>query len=257
MGQRRSFHKLDRIVRAILLMCMPIGASGQLSGDWTVTPPPLPETVRPASRNGALNQYVLLGQTATPQALAEIEQIETKWKEARLQAMQPPKEPDGPDADSDGWTDAQERKMGTNPAKADTDGDGLNDFQDPCPDLAHDPALAEDEATQIIQRAVFAYCGLGDAPMTALRRVRYDTKNRQPERRVHLWGISGPVIYAQDAAAPPWVDRVDDHLQWTEPQINADRATIFVRDRHRVQLFHFKKLSSQWYVVGIGWEVVF
>jgi outer membrane protein assembly factor BamB len=43
---------------------------------------------------------------------------------------------DGPDQDADGWPDAFERRMGTDAANADSDGDGLADGLDPCPRLA-------------------------------------------------------------------------------------------------------------------------
>lgn len=43
---------------------------------------------------------------------------------------------DGPDQDGDGWPDAFERRMGTDAASADSDGDGLADGVDPCPRLA-------------------------------------------------------------------------------------------------------------------------
>lgn len=40
---------------------------------------------------------------------------------------------DGPDQDQDGWPDAFETQLGTDPTNADSDGDGLTDAQDPCP----------------------------------------------------------------------------------------------------------------------------
>lgn len=46
----------------------------------------------------------------------------------------------GPDADSDGWPDTFEQTIGTDPASADSDGDGLPDAQDPCPSLAEHAA---------------------------------------------------------------------------------------------------------------------
>ncbi|MFT5583126.1 MAG: hypothetical protein ACI9VR_000704 [Cognaticolwellia sp.] len=56
---------------------------------------------------------------------------------------------DGPDQDKDGWPDAFEARLGTDPTAADSDGDGLADAQDPCPmtpehtppDPRHDAAL--------------------------------------------------------------------------------------------------------------------
>lgn len=45
------------------------------------------------------------------------------------------------DSDGDGWTDAQERYVGTNPYSADTDGDGWQDPNDPNPLDPSIPAL--------------------------------------------------------------------------------------------------------------------
>ena len=43
------------------------------------------------------------------------------------------------DSDGDGWTDDQEKLMQTDPYKIDTDGDGINDSEDPNP-LVADPS---------------------------------------------------------------------------------------------------------------------
>lgn len=48
------------------------------------------------------------------------------------------------DSDGDGLTDIEERRLGTDPNKADTDGDGDPDGVDPCPTSPNRP-LAEDE----------------------------------------------------------------------------------------------------------------
>lgn len=66
--------------------------------------------------------------------------------------------PDDPnlwkDSDKDGLTDLVEARLGTNPNKADTDGDGLNDSVDPCPNAA---PRALDDREKIIAAAVEAY----------------------------------------------------------------------------------------------------
>lgn len=41
--------------------------------------------------------------------------------------------PAGADSDGDGWSDAKEREMGTNPYSVDSDSDGLKDPEDPNP----------------------------------------------------------------------------------------------------------------------------
>ena len=44
-----------------------------------------------------------------------------------------------PDSDGDGWDDEHERRAGTNPYNADTDGDGIRDPEDPNPLVASTP----------------------------------------------------------------------------------------------------------------------
>jgi hypothetical protein len=93
------------------------------------------------------------------------------------------------DSDGDGWTDAEEERLGLDPHKKDSDGDGLPDGEDVCPNYAPPPSDLNDEDAMILQRAIFATFGLSGS--------RYLLLVGEKSRRLQLWGLSGPVIYGQ------------------------------------------------------------
>ena len=65
------------------------------------------------------------------------------------------------DSDGDGWTDTQERIVGTDPHNVDTDGDGIWDPKDPNPVVAQTPMPLSTPSQGIPGfEAVFAIAGL-------------------------------------------------------------------------------------------------
>jgi hypothetical protein len=64
------------------------------------------------------------------------------------------------DSDGDGWTDIEEQRLGLDPRKSDTDGDGIPDGLDICPNYAPTAGQENDEEVQILQKAVLAQYGL-------------------------------------------------------------------------------------------------
>ena len=122
------------------------------------------------------------------------------------------------DSDEDGWTDHEETWFGIDPQQADTDGDGLTDDVDPCPDY-HRPAerpanlpefpndlligvgervlsdrpLIEHEGADLVRTAVFALCGASRPA------VVFWVDEHSP--RADLWGESSPVFYNQSGEA--------------------------------------------------------
>jgi hypothetical protein len=96
----------------------------------------------------------------------------------------------GQDSDGDGWTDIEEQRLGLNPRNSDTDGDGIPDGQDICPNYAPTAGEENDEEVQILQKAVLAEYGLSRS--RALLLVRPGSKRFQIE------GYRGPVLYLND-----------------------------------------------------------
>lgn len=106
------------------------------------------------------------------------------------------------DADGDGWTDIEERRLGTNVTKADSDGDGIADGVDTCPTYAATPFEADDVEATILRKVFFAGFGIYGSP--SLYMVGPGS------RPLQLWGSRAPVIYAdrtewinQWGGAPP------------------------------------------------------
>jgi hypothetical protein len=94
------------------------------------------------------------------------------------------------DSDKDGWTDVEEQRMGLDPKNKDTDGDGLPDGQDVCPNFSLRDEDQQDEEVRILGKALFATFGVGGS-----RHLLLVSAN---QKRVHVWGYAGPVIYGQD-----------------------------------------------------------
>ena len=86
------------------------------------------------------------------------------------------------DSDGDGWTDREEARLGTNPRDRDSDGDGLPDGRDVCPLFAQPALNRADEATVILQNAIFATYAV-----TGSRNLLYVSPGSP---RVHVAGYS-------------------------------------------------------------------
>ena len=96
------------------------------------------------------------------------------------------------DSDGDGWTDREEARLRTNPRDRDSDGDGLPDGRDVCPLFARPAVNRSDEATAILQKAIFAAYAV-----TGSRDLLYVTPGSP---RVHVAGYGGPILF--DRAVP-------------------------------------------------------
>jgi hypothetical protein len=150
------------------------------------------------------------------------------------------------DQDGDGWTDLEERRLGLDPRKKDTDGDGLADGQDPCPNFAPPAGSENDEETQIVQKALFTACGLTQS--------RFLLLVNPTSAKIPVWGYSGPVIY---------LDNVDqwrkEHVRggifmnWTVTR-SGDEAKVRISDSESsmsggFQEVFLRKIDGKWYVV--------
>jgi hypothetical protein len=94
------------------------------------------------------------------------------------------------DTDADGWTDIEEQRLGINPRKPDSDGDGIPDGRDVCPNFSLKLEDKNDDEIKMFQKAVFVTYGLSGSRQLLL----VDSKIKH----VHLWGYAGPVIYGPD-----------------------------------------------------------
>jgi hypothetical protein len=157
------------------------------------------------------------------------------------------------DSDGDGWTDIEEKRLGLDPQKADTDGDGIPDGQDVCPDYAPSAKDASDEDVEIIQKVVFATYGLSGSRDLLIASI---TERNMQLRKVQLWGYGGPVLYN-----PPgnWHK---DHpgtffVGWSVKHISETEASVALRDYEGslasswMEVF-LRKIGRRWVVVKFG-----
>jgi hypothetical protein len=118
------------------------------------------------------------------------------------------------DSDSDGLTDVEEERFGTDPKKADTDGDGIFDGDDIAPDLT---ASKSDDTVLILQRALFSTFGISGS-----RYVLFARPDAQP---IQPWGYRGFVIYKKQPKAYGAVS-----VQWKITKRTASTAEVEVTD---------------------------
>jgi len=148
------------------------------------------------------------------------------------------------DADGDGWTDSEERRLGLNPNKADTDGDGISDGMDPCPNYAPSKAEAQSDETLILQKALFALYGLTDS-----REILAGDSSQ----KVQVWGYRGVILYTKASRESNKEDGLDSlSVSWSVTR-QGDTAEAWIGDyigplAFGSQKFTLKKIDGTWYV---------
>jgi hypothetical protein len=149
------------------------------------------------------------------------------------------------DTDRDGWTDAEEERLGLDPRKPDTDGDGIPDGKDICPAYAPRPG-DDDEEARILQKAIFAVFGLSGS-----RDLIFVGEG---SRRLQVWGYEGPILYG--ISADTWHKK---HISgtWVGWKVTARterEATVSIGDWEGTlaaggQTVTLRKIQGDWYVV--------
>ena len=147
--------------------------------------------------------------------------------------------------------DIEEESLGLDPHNPDTDGDGIKDGEDICPNLSK-KTTPVDEDSELIQEAFFALYGISGSRQMLL--VSPDSKP------VHIWGYGGPIIY--DSATKPFQKQHPEGpitMHWKVKAKTTDSATVQISDYEGplaawgcdVQL---KKIQGLWVVVGTSGE---
>jgi hypothetical protein len=155
------------------------------------------------------------------------------------------------DSDNDGLTDIEEERLGLDPHNPDTDGDGIKDGEDICPNLSQ-KTTPVDEDSELIQSAFFALYGISGSNQMLL--VSSDSKP------VHIWGYGGPIIY--DSKSQPFQKQHPEGpitMGWKVKSKTSDSAVVQIGDYEGplaawgcdVQL---KKIFGLWVVVGTSAE---
>ena len=144
----------------------------------------------------------------------------------------------GADSDKDELSDAAEKVFGTNPAKADTDGDDIPDGKDADPTAAAGPAPTEsDMICQAVFYAMFSTCDAWE-PI-------YMPKGGQAFR-----GYRGGIVRTDKQV----IGRVNVYFK--APQIDGDTAVVAFGDYEGPEsraYYHttLKKTSGMWVVISI------
>jgi hypothetical protein len=145
------------------------------------------------------------------------------------------------DSDSDGWTDQEEARLGTNPLSADSDGDGIPDSVDSCPLLAKS-AKPDDRAVAI--RRVFL-AEFGFAPRQALR-VTADS--------VHVFGNGAPVLFGYTVPSNG-NGHGATYVRWQTSE-STDEMVVDIMIWHGflagyANRYLLKRFNDQWFVVDV------
>jgi hypothetical protein len=151
------------------------------------------------------------------------------------------------DTDQDGWTDLEEQRLGLDPNKSDTDGDGLADGMDPCPNYAPTKGDESNEDVVILQKAVFATFGLSGARHLLI------VQTNSP--KAQIWGYAGPIIFQKDSVADWWAKHGSGGIfvSWSVTR-TGDEAQVRLSDYEGslaagTQDIHLKKIRGKWIVV--------
>src|SRR5581483_9537610 len=151
------------------------------------------------------------------------------------------------DSDGDGWTDVEEKRLGLDPNNPDTDGDGIPDGRDVCPNFARPGAENRDEESQILEKAVFGVFGLSGS--------RYLLLVGPESKKIHIWGYSGPVLYGHDAKEWSQSHQYGAvYVNWKIKRRTPTDATVEIVDYEGPlavggQDVKLRKIDGEWYVV--------
>ena len=153
------------------------------------------------------------------------------------------------DTDKDGWTDIEEARLGLDSKKADTDGDGIPDGQDTCPDFARPVGADIDPNSQILERAAFAALAFRDDRTV----LALDPKTP----KFQIIGYPGPILINHHLPAENTFDSFPciHRLSFT-CQVSENKATVSIRDYWGPMASTWKdvllwKPYDQWVVTGI------
>lgn len=152
------------------------------------------------------------------------------------------------DTDGDGWTDIEEARIGLDPNKPDTDGDGIPDGKDICPDRAPVQNSSADEDSQILQKVFFSTFGLSGSRHALF----IDPKSA----KVDVWGYAGPVLYNIDRLK--WRKEHPEgavYLSWRIESKTGTEAYVNIHDwegplASSSQKIKLRKTGGEWYVVA-------
>jgi len=156
------------------------------------------------------------------------------------------------DGDMDGWTDWEEQVMSIDEGNPDTDGDGVSDGRDVCPDYAPAAGDEDDDEVAIIQKAFFATFGLSDS--------RYLLLVGEKSRKVQLWGYGAPILYRNGDEWRSNRGLGGVFVNWETTERSDEDATVQIYDwegseASGSQKVLLKKIQGEWFVVGreLGW----
>jgi hypothetical protein len=156
------------------------------------------------------------------------------------------------DSDHDGLTDLEEQRIGLDPQRADTDGDGLVDGSDTCPLFAAPTNSPHDGTFELVQAAFFATFGV-----TRDRR-RLEVRPGMPQ--IGFVGYLGPVMYG--GTPPAWTgtygEEAAGRLPWFAWEVvdrTGDSAVVIITTWMGPMAstgtnIYLKKMRGRWYVVA-------
>jgi len=154
------------------------------------------------------------------------------------------------DRDRDGWTDVEERRIGLRFDTADSDGDGIRDDVDVCPNYAASPTEATDVEAAILRKVFFAGYGIHRSHDLLLV--------SGASRPLQLWGSRGPVLYGVDRSqwVAEWGGLGPPILNWKLRALAADTATVQFGDyvanmAAAGYTATLKRIDGEWFVVAV------
>lgn len=167
------------------------------------------------------------------------------------------------DTDSDGWTDRMEERLGTDPKRADTDGDGLKDSEDANPLVAPRSLNETEKVLAVAFEARYRFLGgeesspylvnlpEGVAPLE-LPSWGWITVSAASNQKSPLAGFTGRGISSISFRSPA-PQKTKESILWNADRTSAklELATYSSSLGATGYVIELKKFGSDWIVIGL------
>ena len=153
------------------------------------------------------------------------------------------------DADADGWTDLEERLLGLDPSRADSDGDGIDDAHDRAPLVARAAKPGSDDQA-IVRAAMFAVFGLTESRWALFAR---------PDRvaPIDVPGLPAMLLFHRTFPSNPLAAGVPGGIfvQWKIIRKSASDAVVDIADWVALgaaggQDVFLRRIRGEWVVIA-------
>lgn len=148
------------------------------------------------------------------------------------------------DSDGDGWTDALETRLGTDPRAADTDGDGLKDSEDKNPLAAPRQLGDTEQVLAAVFEARFRFADEGCLPFRV-----YVPNSVQPLELMGREWVTRCVNASRKPRLTGQKEKPEPNVSFRPPEYGFDLAKVYETDSNNVILWNSDKTEAKTHIV--------